>query len=274
MGPTLSKGTLEEVYMFVIIYMPFIIIYSCFLVVLMSQLWAPILASISILPSGTRYYTSRFFGAVQRRASYCLSPLSVKLLIQTSVAQRRPIDRIIYHSVAFALLLLLLTWNVWIVLFLCFVDVLAEDDLLPPLLFKIVLYITMILLSISPWFFAATSGKLEEMRWWPTRDHLSRLVPSSIANATVTKCRWKSLYSSWALWRESSSHPETSEDSSSSWLFHSLQSLHMSPSPLCRILPCFPIDGFRRFLCVTSQHELFQLNRPSSHSACGHASGI
>jgi hypothetical protein len=189
MGPTLSKGTLEEVYMFVLIYMPFIIVYSCFLVVLMSQMWAPILASTSILPSGTRYYTSWFFGAVGRRASYRSSPLSMTLLIQTSVAQRRPIERIIYHSVAVALLLLLLTWNVWIVLFLCFVNVLTGDDLLPPLLFKIVLYITMILLSISPWFFAATSGKLEGMRWWPTRDHLSRLVPSSIANATVTKCR-------------------------------------------------------------------------------------
>jgi len=197
MVPTLSKGTLEEIFLIVVFYMPFIIVYACLLFVLVSQLWAPILASTSILPSGIRYYTSRFFGAVERRASYRPLPFPMTLLIQTSVAQRRPIDRIIYHSVAFAQLLLLLTLNVWIVLFLCFVDVIVEmtDDILPPLLFKVVLYTGMITLFISSWFIAATSDELEEMRWWPTRDHLSRLFPSSFANATVTTCRWKSLFS-------------------------------------------------------------------------------
>jgi len=203
MVPTLSKGTMEEIFLIVVFYMPFVIVYACLLFALMSQLWAPIRASTSILPSGIRYYTSRFSEAVERRASYRPSPFPMTLLIQTSVAQIHPIDRIIYHSVAFSQPLLVLTLNVWIILFLCFVDVIVEmaSDILPPLLLKVVLYTAMIILSISSWFIIATSAELEEMRWWPTRDRLSLLVPSSIANATVTKCRWRSSFSRfWALW--------------------------------------------------------------------------
>lgn len=194
MGPTLSKGTLEEVYVVFVVYIPIASAYVGLLVILMTQLWAPILASTSMLPSGIRYYTGRFFGAVERRTSYCPLPFPVTLLIQTSVAQRRLIDRIIYHSVAFVQLLLLVTFNVWIILFLCLVDVIVTpagetDPAFPTLSIKILLYIAMMAMSICSFYIAATGG----MRWWPTRDKLSRLVPPSIANATVTKCRCKSL---------------------------------------------------------------------------------
>jgi hypothetical protein len=84
MGPTLSKGTLEEVYLVVVFYIPFAIIYVVFLILLMTQLWAPILASTSTLPSGIQSYTGRFFRAIERRASYGRLAFPVTPLTQTS----------------------------------------------------------------------------------------------------------------------------------------------------------------------------------------------
>ena len=69
MGPTLSKGTLEELHLVVLIYVPSIIIIFCFLGPLIFHLRVPILASTSMLPSVVQYHTNRFIGAVERGAS-------------------------------------------------------------------------------------------------------------------------------------------------------------------------------------------------------------
>ena len=84
MGPTLSKGTLEEVYLVVIFYIPLVIIYAVFLGSLIAQLRGPILASTSMLPAVVRYHTGKFFGAVERRTSLGLLPFPVAVLIQNS----------------------------------------------------------------------------------------------------------------------------------------------------------------------------------------------
>jgi hypothetical protein len=70
MGPTLSKGTVEDIYFVVIFYIPFAIIYFVFLISLIRPLWAPILASTSMLPASIQDYTGRFFGAIERCVSY------------------------------------------------------------------------------------------------------------------------------------------------------------------------------------------------------------
>jgi hypothetical protein len=80
---------------------------------------------------------------------------------------------------------------VWIVLFLCFVDVFVEEGCgvsLPTLSMKVVFYTVLATFLIFSWVVVA-SGELGVMRWWPTRDNLARLVPATIANATTTKCR-------------------------------------------------------------------------------------
>jgi len=58
---------------------------------------------------------------------------------------------------------------------------------------KIFLYPAMVTVLIYVWIITATGG-LGEIRWWPSRDRLSRLVPPSIKNATLTKCRWTLLF--------------------------------------------------------------------------------
>ena len=69
MGPTLSQGTLEEVHWVVLIYIPTaLILFFCYLGPLIFYLWAPILASTSMLPSVIRYHAGRFVGAVERCA--------------------------------------------------------------------------------------------------------------------------------------------------------------------------------------------------------------
>jgi hypothetical protein len=69
MGPTLSKGTVEEVHMVVVIYIPSIILFFLFLGSLIFSLRVPILESTSMLPSVIRDHTGRFVRAIQRRAS-------------------------------------------------------------------------------------------------------------------------------------------------------------------------------------------------------------
>jgi len=110
------------------------------------------------------------------------------------VSQGRPIDRIIYHFVAFGQLLLFVGLNVWIFLFACLVDAIFKRLEKNPYI-KFLLYqpATAIVL-ICVWILAATGRLLGEIRWWPSRDRLSRLVPPSIKNATMTKCRWTLLF--------------------------------------------------------------------------------
>jgi hypothetical protein len=110
------------------------------------------------------------------------------------VSQIHLIDRIIYHFIAFVQLLLFMGCNIWIFLFICFVNATAErmgGDLGHSI--KILLYPTMVAALIYVWIIAATST-LGEIGWWPLRDRLSRLVPPSINNATMTKCRWSLLF--------------------------------------------------------------------------------
>jgi len=194
MGPTLSKGTVEEVHMVVVIYIPSIILFFLFLGSLIFSLRVPILESTSMLPSVIRDHTGRFVGAIQRRAS--LRPLPFPVGGSTNsnlkVSQKRPINRIIYHFVAFGQLLLFVGWNIWFFLFICFVNEIAKRGDLD-FLNKIFLYPAMVMVLIYVWIIVAT-GTLGEMRWWPSRDRLSRLVPPLIKNATITKCRWTLLF--------------------------------------------------------------------------------
>jgi len=83
--PSLSQylRTLDGVHHIVLIYIPSIILFFFFLGPLIFYLWAPILASTSILPSVIRYHTSRFIAAVERCASLRPLPFPVAVLIQT-----------------------------------------------------------------------------------------------------------------------------------------------------------------------------------------------
>ena len=84
MGPTLSKGTLEEVYLVVMIYIPCIINFFFYLTPIVSALRkVPILALTNTLPSVIRYHPSRFLEAIERCASLCSLPFPVAVLIQT-----------------------------------------------------------------------------------------------------------------------------------------------------------------------------------------------
>jgi hypothetical protein len=108
------------------------------------------------------------------------------------VSQRRPMDRIIYHFIAFGQLLLFVGWNVWIFLFVFFLDAIFKNHRADPSR-KFILYPAMAIVLIYVWIIAAT-GRLGKIRWWPSRDRLSRLVPPSIKNGAVTKCRWPLLF--------------------------------------------------------------------------------
>jgi len=83
-------------------------------------------------------------------------------------------------------------WHVWIFLFVCLVDAILKRGK-AELYSKIFLYPAMVMLLIYVWIIVAI-GRLGEIRWWPSRDRLSRLVPPSIKNATMTKCRWTLLF--------------------------------------------------------------------------------
>jgi hypothetical protein len=116
--------------------------------------------------------------------------------LNLEVSKRHPIDRMIYHLVAFGQLLLFMCWHIWIFLFVCFVDAIirrtnvkANVDLET----KFILYPGTAIVLIYVWILAATGG-FGEIRWWPSRDCLFCLVPSSIKNATMTKCRWSLLF--------------------------------------------------------------------------------
>ena len=109
------------------------------------------------------------------------------------VSQRRPIDRIIYHFIAFGQLLLFVGWNVWIFHVICAFSTIEERRGGNDILVIVPLYSPVVIVSIYVWILAAT-GTLGEIRWWPSRDRLSRLVPPSIKNATMTKCRWSLLF--------------------------------------------------------------------------------
>ena len=131
-------------------------------------------------------------------------------------------DRIIYHFIAFGQLLLFVGWNVWIFLFVCFLDAIFENHGadLPR---KFILYPAVAIVLIYVWIVAAT-GRLGKIRWWPSRDRLSRLVPPSVKSMAMTKCRW-SFFIIDLEWSDewSSSYPATSESSSSSGPIHSPQ---------------------------------------------------
>jgi hypothetical protein len=108
--------------------------------------------------------------------------------LNLKVSQRRPIDRIIYHIVAFGQLLLFMSWNVWI-----FLAIYCEtlSSIIPDM--KFLFYSDLLMASILVWIIAST-GKHGEIRWWPSKDRFSRLVPPSIKNATMTKGRWTLLF--------------------------------------------------------------------------------
>jgi hypothetical protein len=189
MGPTLSKGTLDVLHLVVLIYIPSIFIFSCFLGPLISYLRVPILALTPMLPSVIQYHTSRFIGVVERRASLHPFPCG-STNPNLKVSQRCPIDQIIYHLITFGQLLLFVGLNIWILLVTCFLDAYYNKHDDSDMVNKFFIRPSMAIVLIYVWIIAAT-GRLGEIKWWPSRDHpLSRLVPSSIKNATMTKCRW------------------------------------------------------------------------------------
>ena len=99
----------------------------------------------------------------------------------------------IYHFIAFGQFLLFMGSNVWIFLGLCFADRFIAITIY-------FLYPTALLALIYIWIIAAT-GTLGEIRWWPSGDRIIRLVPPSITNETMTKCRWSLLFILRALTR-------------------------------------------------------------------------
>jgi hypothetical protein len=102
-------------------------------------------------------------------------------------SQRHPIDWMIYHFVAFGQLLLFAGCNIWIFFIGSFA--LAEpDNRNPNPIAKILDPLAVVIALLYVWITAAT-GRFGKIRWWPSRDHLSCLIPLSIKNATVTKCR-------------------------------------------------------------------------------------
>jgi len=105
------------------------------------------------------------------------------------VSQICPIDQIIYHFVAFIQLLLFMCCNTLIFFFVCFVNASAEKMPGFDKVIKTMLYPTMVTAEIYVWIIAAPG-----MRWWPSRDHLSYLVPHPIKNTTMTKCRSTLFY--------------------------------------------------------------------------------
>ena len=194
MGQILSKGALQRVHLVVIIYIPCIIPFFFFLGPLIPVLQVPIIALTSIFSSVIQYHTGMFVGAIERSELLFTPPYGTTNSI-LKVSQRHPIDRIIYHFIAFGQLVLFVGWNVWIFLFILLLDGIAEKkgDVYP-LLIKVILYPQVVTVLIYTWIITAT-GRLGEIRWWPSRDCLSRLVPPLIKNTILTKCQW-SLFSS------------------------------------------------------------------------------
>ena len=84
MGPTISKSTLDEVRLVVLIYIPSIIIFFACLGPLVFYLWVPILALTSMLPSVIRHHTGGFVQAVERCTLLCSLPFPMAVLIQIS----------------------------------------------------------------------------------------------------------------------------------------------------------------------------------------------
>jgi len=106
------------------------------------------------------------------------------------VSQICSIDWIIYHCIAFIQLLLFMGCNICIFLFYYFVAEIPGREF-SSRIYSVsskfnttVLYLNMVIGLIHIWIITATG-----MRWWPSRDHLSHLVPLSIKNTTLMKCR-------------------------------------------------------------------------------------
>ena len=195
MVQTLSQGAVDKVHQVVLIYIPSVFIFFCYLGSLIFFLRVPILASTSIFPSVIRYHTGRFVGAVQRCASLCPLPCG-SANSNLKVSQRPPIDRIICHFVAFGQVLLFVGWHIWIFLLVYFVDETLRKIDVPALAdfeTQFILYPSTVVVLIYTWVIAATGG-LGESRWWPSRGRLSRFIPPSMKNATMTKCMWTLLF--------------------------------------------------------------------------------
>ena len=82
MGPTLSQGTLQEVYLVVSISIPSITLFLFSLGLLIFHLWVPILALTSMLPSTLQYHTGRFIGAIEKCGFFHPLPFTVAILIK------------------------------------------------------------------------------------------------------------------------------------------------------------------------------------------------
>ena len=83
--------------------------------------------------------------------------------------------------------------QVWIFLYyICFAEEALTRRGIPSDISLKILYPAMVMVVIYIWILAAT-GTYGEIRWWPSRDRLSRLVPPSIKKMTMTKCRWTLL---------------------------------------------------------------------------------
>ena len=169
-------------------------------------------------------------------------------------------------------------WNIWIFLFYYFGAEIAGRRLSKyggyPQLSKIVLYPTMVIVLIYVWTIAAT-GRLGEMRWWPSRDRLSHLVPLSIKNATMIKCRWSLFFLSiLSTLTSASSHPATSENSSSSSALIQSQTPHSCQrSRLYATLHRFRGALFLHFPCIC--WNTFRTNKSSQHGdKCHSASAL
>jgi hypothetical protein len=80
-------------------------------------------------------------------------------------------------------------WNIWIFLFAYFANTLSRQIPGGDPFSKYLFYPALVIVSILVWIIVAT-GKLGEIRWWPSKDRFSRLVPPSIKNAAMTKGRW------------------------------------------------------------------------------------
>jgi len=88
-GPTLSKDTVEQLHLVVVIYIPSIILFFLFLAPLILGLWeVPFLTLTSIFPSVIRSHTGRFVGTIQRCASLRSLPFPVAVLMQTSQSSK------------------------------------------------------------------------------------------------------------------------------------------------------------------------------------------
>ena len=142
------------------------------------------------------------------------------------VSRRRPIARIIHYFLAFGRLLLFVGWGIWFFLFVCFVLGMAKRNDFHP--FNEIFFYPAVVMGLVYSGIIAASGTLGEIKWWPSRDSLSHLIPLSIRDASMTKCRWTHCFIT--LERSdngprSSSHPTTSDHSASSGLSRAIRIL-------------------------------------------------